>query len=89
MNYMMRKQVNESILLLKDSNLWAHCVLCGLSHSCSCALHGPSGQRELFSLYNSVLLQHSHQDVRGVHVLWLRREQQQLRLEAELHGRVR
>ncbi|XP_032437749.1 tissue factor pathway inhibitor 2 isoform X2 [Xiphophorus hellerii] len=54
----------------------------------SCALSGPSGQREVFGLYNAVLLQHGHQDVRGVCLLGLRRKQQQLCVTAELCGRV-
>lgn len=62
--------------------LWVFC------HSCPCALPGSSGQRQVFSLHSSVLLQHRHQDVRGVRLLGLRGEQQQLRVEAELHGRV-
>lgn len=42
----------------------------------------------MLRLHHPLLLQRRHQDVQGVRILGLRRQQQQLRLHAELHGRV-
>lgn len=76
--------MERRLQLAANSIMFCVCVF----HSYSCALSGPSGQREVFGLYNSVLLQHGHQDVRGVCLLGLRRKQQQLCVTAELCGRV-
>lgn len=66
------------------------CLLCFVCcfYSCAWALSGPPGQGEVFSLNSSVLLQHCHQGVWGVHLHGLRRERQQLCLKAELRGCV-
>lgn len=56
---------------------------------CSRSLFGPSGQGEVLGFDRSFLLQRGHQDMRGVYVHRLRREQQQLCVVAKLHGRVR
>lgn len=57
-------------------------------HSSARPLSGPSGQREVLGIHPSLLLQRGHQEVRGVRLLGLRREQQQFCVEAELQGCV-
>lgn len=76
------------VLLSTNYDSQAHWLLFGLLYSGSCALPGSSRQREMFSLHTAILLQHSQQDVWGVHLHRLWRKQQQLCLAAELHGRV-
>lgn len=65
------------------------CVfLCLSSRSSARSLPGASGQGEVLGLHSSLLLQRGHQEVRGVQLLGLRRQQQQFCVEAELHGCV-